>query len=81
MRFDYTCPRCHWHTVSDSPDLQTCPIPVFGDGEPVILPPVSLTYDDYSKCGGDLDECGPHVFWFDLPESVRDSVIATKVET
>ena len=70
MRFNYTCPRCSWHTVSESPDLETCPIPVH-DGAPVVIPSHNKTYADYPKCGGDLGEFGPSVMWFDLPESIR----------
>jgi hypothetical protein len=72
IRFDYTCPKCGYHTGSDSPDLETCPIPVYGDGEPVILMPNDRrTYEDFPKCGGDIGEVGPMVPWWMLPNDIQ----------
>lgn len=75
LRFDYECPDCGHHTGSTDPNLESCPIPVYGDGEPVIIPPRGKTYADFGQCGGDLGEGGPTVQWWMIPEDLQTEIM------
>lgn len=73
LRFQYDCPKCGMETTSTSPDLKTCSVPVFGDGEPVILPHDQLA--KYARCGGDIGDWGPSVWWWQIPEDIQAEIL------
>ncbi|MDH5225654.1 MAG: hypothetical protein OEW46_12890, partial [Actinomycetota bacterium] len=82
MRFEYICEKCGYQTVDTHPNLETCPVPVYGDGEPVIIPPKwtggPIDYTPFAKCGGEFD--GARVWWDDIPEHLQDAIIAAEQE-
>ena len=79
-QFIYKCPKCGFTTVSESPGLMACTVPVYDDGQVVVLPPGNTTYGDYPRCGGDFTEWGPSVWWWQIPEDLQQEILRRENE-
>lgn len=68
VEFRYRCLRCGYGTVSRSPDLEVCPIPVHTS---CVNGVITLSEE---LCGGELNDEGPTLWWWQLPQEIQEAI-------